>query len=249
MGGTSDQPGTGPEPMAFAQGRSLDRSRLLSAQEEVRRRIASDIHDDTLQVLAEVAIRLDMLRSTHPELDHEGEFGELGSSVRAAMDRLRSLMFDLAPADLDSAGVGSMLRRLLEGMRARNQGLDFRLEDRLHAQPPAEVRVALYRIAHEAINNVRKHANAHTIEVVLDGVADGFRLRIADDGRGFRPGDWTADHYGIPLMRERAEAEGGWLRLVAAPGAGTCVECWLPGEAAGSGSEKRSDERKTGGAG
>ena len=206
MGGTSDQPGTGPEPMAFAQDRSLDRSRLLSAQEEVRRRIASDIHDDTLQVLAEVAIRLDMLRSTHPELDHEGEFGELGSSVRAAMDRL-------------------------------------------HAQPPAEVRVALYRIAQEAINNVRKHANAHTIEVVLDGVADGFRLRIADDGRGFRPGDWTADHYGIPLMRERAEAEGGWLRLVAAPGAGTCVECWLPGEAAGSGSEKRSDERKAGGAG
>jgi signal transduction histidine kinase len=149
------------------------------------------------------------------------------------MDRLRNLMFDLAPADLDSAGVGSTLRRLLEGMRARNQDLEFRLEDRLRVQPPAEVRVALYRIAQEAISNVRKHAHAHSIEVVLDGVADGVLLRIADDGKGFRPGECTADHYGIPLMRERAEAEGGWLRLVAAPGAGTCVECWLPGEAAG----------------
>jgi signal transduction histidine kinase len=241
MGRSSDQPGAEPEPITITENPRLDRSRLVSAQEEVRRRIASDIHDDTLQVLAEVAIRLDMLRSTHPELDHEGEFGELGSSVRAAMDRLRNLMFDLAPADLDSAGVGSMLRRLLEGMRERNQGLEFRLEDRLHVQPPAEVRVALYRIAQEAINNVRKHARAHTIEVVLDGVADGFRLRIADDGKGFRPGEWTADHYGIPLMRERAEAEGGWLRLVAAPGAGTCVECWLPGEAAGGGSENEEE--------
>jgi len=242
MGGSSDRPRTEPEPTAFAQDRGLDRSRLVSAQEEVRRRIASDIHDDTLQVLAEVAIRLDMLRSTHPELDHEGEFGELGSSVRAAMDRLRNLMFDLAPADLDSVGVGSMLRRLLEGMRARNQGVDFRMEDRLHAQPPADVRLALYRIAQEAINNVRKHAHAHTIEVVLDGVADGFRLRISDDGKGFRPGVWTADHYGIPLMRERAEAEGGWLRLVAAPGAGTCVECWLPARPPEADRRTRSDE-------
>ncbi len=237
MGRTSDQraPGAEPDPLAIAADDSVDRSRLVSAQEEVRRRIASDIHDDTLQVLAEVAIRLDMLRTTHPELDQEGEFGELGSSVRGAMDRLRNLMFDLAPVDLDSAGVGATLRRLLEGMHARHQELEFRLEDRLHAQPAKEVRVALYRVAQEAIANVRKHAHAHTIEVLLDHVAGGVLLRISDDGKGFRPGG-TADHYGIPLMRERAEAEGGWLRLVAAPGAGTCVECWLPGDA-GAGSE------------
>src|SRR5207342_1787148 len=75
------------------------RSEVVTAQEQLRRRIAADIHDDTLQVLAEVAIRLDMLRTNHPELDQEGEFGELGSSVREAMDRLRNLMFNLAPSD------------------------------------------------------------------------------------------------------------------------------------------------------
>jgi signal transduction histidine kinase len=206
------------------------RSQVASAQEELRRRIASDIHDDTLQVMAEVAIRLDMLRTSHPELDLEVEFGELGSSVRAAMDRLRTLTFDLSPADLESHGLGSTIRRLLEELSERNHEVVCRLDDRLHAQPPAEARMALYRIAHEALANVRRHAYAHSVDVVLSEVGGGVLMRIADDGRGFRPGEPAPGHRGISLMRQRAEVEGGWLRVVSSPGAGACVECWLPHE-------------------
>jgi signal transduction histidine kinase len=215
------QPAPGPRfPLARAQ--------VVSIQEELCHRIASDIHDDTLQVMAEVAIRLDMLRTSHPELDLEVEFGELGSSVRAAMDRLRTLTFELAPADLEAQGIGSTIRRLLDVMEERNRELVVRLDDGLRSQPTAQVRMALYRIAQEALTNVRKHAYAHTVEIVLEDVSGGVLMRIADDGRGFRPSESPAGHRGLSLMRERAETEGGWLRLLSAPGAGACIECWLP---------------------
>jgi signal transduction histidine kinase len=208
-------------------------SEVVSAQEELRRRIASDIHDDTLQVLAEVAIRLDMLRSNHPELDQEGAFAELGSSVREAMDRLRTLMFNLAPTDLRSHGLGPTLRRLVDVLQGRNAEIEFRLEDGLDAEPAGEIRVALYRIAQEALTNIRKHAYAHSVQIVLDEADGGVLMRISDDGRGFHAAEPVPSHYGLTMMRERAEAEGGWLRVLSAPGAGACIECWLPAEPEG----------------
>ena len=207
-----------------------DGPETVTTEEELRRRLASDIHDDTLQVLAEVAIRLDMLRTNHPELDQEQAFGELGASVREAMDRLRTLMFHLGPTDLDSRGLGSTLRRLVDVMQGRDEGVRFRLEDGLDTEPAGEIRVALYRIAQEALTNVRKHAYAHSVEIVLDDAEGGVLMRISDDGRGFRATDPTPSHYGLSMMRERAEAEGGWLRVLSAPGAGACIECWLPAE-------------------
>jgi signal transduction histidine kinase len=224
----------GDPPAAAAGSRAAPfRSEVVSAQEELRRRIASDIHDDTLQVLAEVAIRLDTLRSNHPELDQEGDFAELGSSVREAMDRLRNLMFNIAPADLGSHALGETLRRLVDMMQGRSSQTEFRLEDGLDAEPAGEIRVALYRIAQEALTNVRKHAYAHSVQIVLDDAEGGVLMRISDDGRGFRATEPALSHYGLTMMRQRAEAEGGWLRVLTAPGAGACIECWLPAEPEG----------------
>src|SRR5262249_49123109 len=133
-----------PGPEAPASAEVPARTEAVTAEEGLRRRIVSDIHDDTLQVLAEVAIRLDMLRTNHPELDQEEAFGELGSSVRDAMDRLRTLMFNLGPADLDTRGLGSTLRRLVDVMQGRNAKIEFRLEDALDTEPAGEIRIALY---------------------------------------------------------------------------------------------------------
>jgi signal transduction histidine kinase len=219
-----------PVPEAPAHSEVSPRTEAVTAEEELRRRIVSDIHDDTLQVLAEVAIRLDMLRTNHPELDQEEAFGELGSSVRDAMDRLRTLMFNLGPADLDTRGLGSTLRRLVDVMQGRSAQIEFRLEDALDTEPAGEIRIALYRIAQEALTNVRKHAYAHSVEIVLDDADGGVLMRISDDGKGFRATQPVPTHYGLTMMRERAEAEGGWLRVLSAPGAGACIECWLPAE-------------------
>ena len=220
---TRTQPAT-----AGAAGAVPTRSEVVAAEEELRRRILADIHDDTLQVLAEVAIRLDMLRTNHPELDQEEAFGELGSSVRDAMDRLRTLMFNLAPADLDSRGLGSTLRRLVDVMQGRDAQIEFRLEDALDTEPAGEIRIALYRIAQEALTNVRKHAYAHSVEIVLDDADGGVLMRIADDGKGFRATEPAPSHYGLDddagagrgggRLAARAErAGGGRVHRVLAP--------------------------------
>src|SRR5207247_7881409 len=99
----------------------------------------------------------------------------------------RTLTFELAPADLASQGLGSTVRRLLDGLKERNPEIVCRLDDRLRAQPQTQVRMALYRIAQEALTNVRKHSHARTVEVVLEDTSGGVLMRIADDGRGFRP--------------------------------------------------------------
>jgi signal transduction histidine kinase len=106
--------------------------------------------------------------------------------------------------------------------------------DAMDREPPPDARVICYRIAQEAIANVRKHARASHVEVVLVSEGGGTRVVIRDDGVGFDP-ERTAPapgHLGLPDMRERAELAGGWLRISSAPGSGTVVEFWIPSWAA-----------------
>jgi signal transduction histidine kinase len=113
----------------------------------------------------------------------------------------------------------------------------------LEAEPPPEVRATLFRIAQEAITNVRKHAGASRLRVTVESAQGGVRLRVEDDGRGLDPIDLSAPepgHLGVATMVERAELVGGWCRIEGEPGRGTTVECWLPlepgpGLAAGAG--------------
>jgi signal transduction histidine kinase len=108
----------------------------------------------------------------------------------------------------------------------------LQLRDELDDEPPPETRTTLYRIVLEVLANVRKHAHATSVEVVLSAVGGGFRLRVEDDGRGFQLEGDGADrpgHLGFSAMRERAEMAGGRLSLESEPGAGTTVEVWLPG--------------------
>jgi signal transduction histidine kinase len=88
---------------------------------------------------------------------------------------------------------------------------------------PPEVQVALYRVAQEALNNAARHARATQVEVYLRSHARGVELRIGDDGRGFNPGSVAADHFGLRIMRERAEHTGIALTIKSRPGRGTQV--------------------------
>ena len=106
----------------------------------------------------------------------------------------------------------------------------FRLEDKLRSQPDDEARIILYRIAQEALTNVRKHAHASEAEVLVTEHYGGFVVRITDDGVGFAP-EQTASvpgHLGLAAIRERAELAGGRIRIDSAPRTGTVVECWIP---------------------
>ena len=119
-------------------------------------------------------------------------------------------------------------------MRARRRSPQFSLEQQLQEEPEAELRVLLYRVAQEALTNIRKHAHARRVNVILAEHDGGFLIRITDDGVGFTaPGTLQSGrgHLGLSTMRERAEMAGGWCRLLSLPGAGTTVEIWVPGSA------------------
>lgn len=204
--------------------------RLERAQEEERRRIATDIHDDSIQMISAVDMRLQMLASTVGDPALSTELDEIHRSAAQAIERLRHLLFELRPPTLDRDGLAAAVQLYLK-QSARDVGFEFHLEDRLEAEPAPEVRVALFRTTQEAITNARKHAGARNVRVTLESVQDGVRIQISDDGVGFesrkalRP---EPGHLGLPAIFERAELAGGWCRVDSTPGAGTTVDFWLP---------------------
>jgi two-component system, NarL family, sensor histidine kinase UhpB len=201
--------------------------RLEAAQEEERRRIAAGIHDESIQLLTAADLQLQAVGST---VDGRvgAELREVHEVLERAVDGLRHLLFELRPPVLDREGIGAALEQYL----AFDGGPAFSVRDGLSTQPPAELRAVLFRIAQEALTNVRKHADATTVELVLAEEDGGIRMRVSDDGSGFdgavvaeppRPG-----HIGLPTMFERAEMVGGRCSIQTGPGLGTVVDCWVP---------------------
>lgn len=206
-------------------------TQVLQAQEAERANIADDIHDDSIQVMVAVGMRLEVLKYQLPESDDEtrGLVEQLEQTVGRSIERLRALMFELRPPELDRVGLAGTLRLHLEtnsdGMPAWEV-----TDDLIGALPPNTVGV-LYRIALEALANVRKHAHASLVQVMLDESGGGVRLRVHDDGRGFDRDELSAGglhHMGMGAMRERAEGANGWLDVTSGPGEGTTVTAWIP---------------------
>jgi PAS domain S-box-containing protein len=204
---------------------------LHEAQDAERRRIAGDVHDDTIQVLAAVNLRLQILRrlvatQTEPGAVLEA-LGLLDESVRGATGRLRSLLLDLDPPPVDQVGIEEQLRRRAESALA-DEGVVATVECRL-VTPPAElVGGVLLRIAQEALSNVKKHAEAKNVVLSLDERSAEYVLRVEDDGVGLPAGRIEEGHLGVRSMVERAESIGGRCSFLSEPGKGTTVEAVLP---------------------
>ena len=210
-------------------------SRLVRAQEEERRQIASDIHDDSIQAMFAVGVRLHTLRSALHQPDQIEQIDRLQQTVRQTTDRLRHLLFELRPAALDEGGLSAALGEYLEVMKTES-GIETELNTAMDSNPASETQVIAYRIAQEALTNVRKHAGAQRVACAVSTDDGGVLTRITDNGVGFEAGRGSVPgHLGLVAMRERAEMAGGWLRLTSAAGKGTTVEFWIPdqGEVAG----------------
>jgi signal transduction histidine kinase len=206
-------------------------NRIVTVQEEQRRRIAGDIHDDSIQTMYAVKLRLHRLRA-HLPTPQQAMLTELDQTLDVAVGRLRHLLFELRPAGLDQDGLAGALRQYLDQMRSES-GLQYQLDALLASEPPDQTRVTVYRIAQEALTNVRKHARASRLELSLADADGGVLVRIKDNGHGFlvdQAGRPQPGHLGLSAMRERAELVGGWLRLESQPGRGTRVEFWVPVE-------------------
>jgi len=211
--------------------------RLVEAQDDERARIAADVHDDSVQALAAVDLRLGALRNRLRAQAPEEAAGveTVMDAVHGASVRLRSLLFELETPVLDAS--------LTDGLRDaaaqvfEDGDVAWSVEERGQAHLPQQVRVSAYRIAREAMVNARKHARARHVTVTVDATGRGVEVHVVDDGRGV---DATASarsgrrHSGVVAMRDRALASGGWWRSRPGPGgAGTAVSFFLPRPGAG----------------
>ena len=201
--------------------------RLEEAQEEERRRLAAGIHDDPVQIIGAADLKLQAIARSVGSPAIGTELAEVHEALRAAVEQLRHLLFELRSPELDRGGLVTALREYLKA----NGPAGFAVHDEVIEEPPLAVRSVLFRIAQEALTNVRKHANATQVDVTVAAGGDEILLKIADDGRGFESAILSAPrpgHIGVPTMLERAELLGGTCRIRSAPGSGTVVECRVP---------------------
>jgi len=204
---------------------------LVEAQEEERRRIAVDIHDDSIQAIAAIGLRLQILRRHAPDREFARRVSEVEDTVTEAIGRLRSLLFRLESASLEKEGLAHAIGRCADDLFPDSPPR-VRVESRLSAEPPRYLQVVLFRVAQEALNNVLKHARASEIAVVLSEENDGTLLSVHDDGVEF-DADYLAiralpGHMGMRTMQQRAQAAGGWLTVESKPRGGTTIRCWAP---------------------
>jgi len=213
-------------------------SLLAAAEVKERKQLAEDLHDDSIQVVTAAVLRVQVLRKRFAEDPARAvELTQLEETLRHALERLRHVSFELRPPALDTEGLIPALRVYLEKLR-EDHGIRFELVDHLDLDPPLETRTTIYRIAQEALANVRKHADADRVHVLAEQQDRGYLVRVQDDGDGFdlSRGTTVPGHLGLLAMRERAELAGGWWKCRSAPGAGTTVEFWVPRETTKTGS-------------
>lgn len=201
------------------------RAALITAREEERRRIRRDLHDGLGPTLASLRLHLaavEALIGSDPDRAAE-MVGRLRAEVAGTAGQVRSLVYGLRPPLLDELGLAQALRSQVAGV----SGLELIVAGApATGTLPAAVEVALYRIASEAVANVVRHAGAARCEVGVAPVADGVRLRVADDGRGLpQP---LVPGVGLAAIRERAEELGGQLELGPGPAGGTVLTVVLP---------------------
>ena len=186
----------------------------LTAQEEERRRIALNLHDEIGQMLTAVLLQLDRLRKrVRPELQEE--FAEAVEAVRESLDEVRRVARELRPGVLDDLGLRNALRELCTRFAERsNLRVDRLIASSLPELSP-ETELVVYRIAQESLTNAARHADATRIELRLERVPGGVVLRVADNGKGFSDSVAPASLGGLRGMREWALLVGGELDVSA----------------------------------
>jgi len=201
---------------------------ITKAQEEERKRIARDLHDETVQELAALALEIEATKRADKGLSEAtvNALERIQDRSRSIMDGVNRFSAELRPDILDQMGLISALNWLLENISG---DMDVRLElSGAERRLPAEVELAIFRVAQEALSNVRKHSEAEKAMVKIAFTADGVWMEVRDYGRGFTLPANIANlavegHLGILGMHERARIIGATVSVRSRPGEGTSV--------------------------
>lgn len=202
---------------------------VLNMQEEDRQRIARDLHDTSLQNLTHLIhkIELSTLYIDKDPMNAKLELSLVSKALRETIDEIRNTIFNLRPMTFDDLGLKVAFERLLENINSDNQ---FQITTHIEDVPCENnlVLVSIYRIVQESLNNIKKHAECTAIDFSCRMVSDICIIDIADNGKGFELDKIEGKHFGMSLMRERAELLKGKMQIDSHPGEGTKINIKIP---------------------
>jgi signal transduction histidine kinase len=212
-----------------------ERDRLVAIEDDIRRRLARDLHDGPAQLLAALITNIGLIRMLHvrkPELVPE-ELDQLMPTAEKALRQVRTLLFDLRPVILETQGLAPALELYIQRQQEINS-LTYHLSvNGFSGRLIAQAERAIFSIVQEAVGNARKHAHAHNVWIEMTGSNSDLIVQVRDDGRGFDMAAQNADYdergsLGMINMQERAQALGGKLTIHSEPGRGTTITLTAP---------------------
>jgi len=214
-------------------------SRLINAQEEERRRVARELHDDLNQRMAILSIELEQLGKTKRVAKLSTRLQSIQTKAQQISADIHQLSYKLHPSKLDHLGLAAAIKGLCQELSSARK-LDVEFAQRgFPAKLPEEVTLCIYRIAQEALRNCVKHSHALGARVSLENTGTEIRLTVADTGRGFDPNsNAMRKGLGFTSMQDRLRIVGGKIQIHARPNIGTRIEVAVPvaleGESRGS---------------
>jgi signal transduction histidine kinase len=207
---------------------------VTKSQEEERKRIARDLHDDTVQSLIAIGQRLELIKGV---LDNPAEarprLSELRTMVTGAIASVRQFSRDLRPLTLEDLGLAAAIQYLVNQL-SQSEGIkvDLEIEGEIEGLSN-DMEIAIYRILQETLNNVKKHAEATEVEVLAQFTRRQIKVTVRDNGRGFEVPEAITDlasygSFGLMGLHERAQLFGGEITVRSQPGKGTTVQMSMP---------------------
>ena len=203
---------------------------IAAGGDEARRRFASTLHDDSLQLLTAAELQLERARVETDAEKASTQLDQLAITLKSVEDSLRRLLLNVSPQSTDlPLGLDEAIRTRLEALRTHT-GIEPDIDLRLPGHLPEAVEAVVFKNLSEALTNVEKHAHATRIRVSAYPVDGGVAVVVVDDGKGFVVAEslYVPGHLGLLAIRERAQMAGGRCRIESEPGAGARVEFWVP---------------------
>ncbi|GCF08829.1 sensor histidine kinase [Dictyobacter arantiisoli] len=210
-------------------------AQIINAQEEERKRVARELHDETSQVLTSLLISLAILEESVTSPEARERIGETRQLAHQTLRAIRSLSIDLRPSALDDLGLMPALRWYIKEYQQKYaievdfQGSNFK------ERFTSEIETALYRIVQESLTNVARHTTANKVSVTMTEQDNAITTIISDNGKGFdvdamlkKPGIGQERGWGLVGMLERAKLLDGNLRIDSKPGQGTTIYIHIP---------------------
>ena len=203
---------------------------IAAGGDEARRRFASALHDDSLQLLTAAELQLERLQADKDSSRHPAQLEQVKQTLKQVEESLRRLLMNVSPQAIEvPMGLEEAIRTRLDSLRTR-AGIETDIDIRLPSPLPAAIGTAIVKNVSEALINVEKHALATRVKVSAYPADGGIRVVVSDDGKGFVVAEsmYVPGHLGLVAIRERAQLAGGRCRIESEPGAGARVEFWVP---------------------